>query len=113
MGIASKLDRKVQFQRNVGTVDAFGGVTEEWEDHGDLICALRQDISDGEKWRAGEVAASATTRFHVRSSAFTRDIDPRDRVLCEGETFEITGTKQVHPGRRQLIELTCARRTDV
>jgi head-tail adaptor len=93
MGIASKLDRKVQFQRNVGTVDAFGGVTEEW--------------------RAGEIAASATTRFHVRSSAFTRDIDPRDRLTCEGETFEITGTKQVHPGRRQLIELTCARRTDV
>ena len=108
---AGKLDRQIQFERFTLVDDGFS-LVEEWADHGSPIWALRQDISDGEKWRAGEVAASATTRFHVRSTDFTRDIDPRDRLTCEGEAFNITGTKQVYPGRRQLIELTCARRTD-
>lgn len=106
MGIAAKLDRVVQFQRAALIPDGFGGALEDWQDHGPQIAALRQDVSDGEKFRAGLVQAQISTRFHVRDSEFTRDIDARDRLICEGQTFNIVGLKQVHPGRRQLIEIT-------
>ena len=105
---ASKLDRQIQFQRATLVDDGFGQ-TEEWAPYGPTIWALRQDVSDGERWRAGQVSATVSTRFHIRDSAFTRTIDARDRIICDGQTFEITGVKQVHPGRRQLIELTTAR----
>lgn len=108
---ASTLDRQVQFHRATITSDGFGQV-ETWADLGGPVWALRQDVSDSEKFRASEVQATLSTRFHVRSTEFTRDIDARDRLTCEGEAFDIVGTKQVHPGRRQLIELTCARRND-
>ncbi|MCC5984538.1 MAG: head-tail adaptor protein [Rhodobacteraceae bacterium] len=109
---ASKLDRKAQFHRRTLTQGAFG-MEESWAPHGQPVWALRADITDGERWRAGEVAASVTTRFQVRSTEFTRGIDPRDRIECEGELFEIVGVKQASQyGRRQLIEITASRRTD-
>ena len=112
MGLASKLDRLVQFQRATLTDTGFG-VSEVWHDHGGPVWALREDVSDGEKWRAAEVQATLTTRFHVRSTEFTRDITPRDRLTSEGRTYTITGTKEAKQyGRRQLLEITCAGRTD-
>lgn len=107
---ASKLDRKAQFHRRTLIDDGFGMV-ESWAPHGQPVWALRADISDGERWRAGEVAAHVTSRFQVRSTPFTRDINPVDRIECEGESFNIVGVKQA-AGRRQLIEITASRRTD-
>ena len=112
MGVASKLDRLVQFQRATETDTGFG-VTETWHDHGGPVWALREDVKDSERMRAAEIQASLTTRFHVRSTEFTRDIDPRDRLVSEGRTYTITGTKEAQAyGRRQLLEITCAVRID-
>lgn len=102
---ASSLDRIVTFERFTLTDDGFGSV-ESWAPYGGPIWALRQDVKDSEKFAAGQVQAQISTRFHVRSSAFTRTIDARDRITCEGTTFNILGVKQVHPGRRQLIEIS-------
>lgn len=102
---ASKLDRIVTFDRAQLVDDGFSSV-EIWAPYGNPIWALRQDVKDSEKFSAGIVQAQISTRFHVRSTEFTRTIDARDRITCEGTTFSIIGTKQVHPGRRQLIEIT-------
>jgi head-tail adaptor len=111
MGVtASKLDRRLTVVRSELVDDGFGVVQGPWEPVG-TVPASRKDISDGEKWRAGEIAASVSTRFQVRSSTFSRAIKPQDRVICEGETFEIVGTKQAG-GRFDLIEITASRRTD-
>ena len=104
------LDRIVQFQRRTLVYNGFGA-SEVWNDLGDPIWASRSDLSDGERWRAGEVAAHVTTRFIVRHSAFTAGLDPRDRLTCDGQTFEIVGKKEL-AGRRQGFEFTCAARTD-
>jgi head-tail adaptor len=109
---ASKLDRRCQFWRATLEDDGFGQV-QVWAKHGYPVWALREDVKDGERWRAAEVQASITSRFQVRSSEFTRDLDPRDRIECEGEQFNIVGVKQASQyGRRQLIEITAVRRTD-
>jgi head-tail adaptor len=110
--MASKLDRRCQFWRATLVDDGMSQV-QEWSKRGYPVWALREDVSDGERWRAGEVQASISTRFQVRSSEFTRDIDARDRIECEGELFEIVGVKQASKyGRRQLIEITAVRRND-
>lgn len=112
MGVASRLDRQVQFHRR-SLVEGPFGMEETWAPHGGPIWALRQDVSDQEQWRAAEVQATISTRFQVRSTEFTRDIDPRDKIECEGALFNITGVKEAQQyGRRQLIEISAVRRTD-
>ena len=108
---ASKLDRRVQFSRYTEEDDGFGMV-KVWNDHGSPVWASRKDISDSEKWAAHQVQATVTTRFQVRSSTFSRGIDAKDRLTCEGEAFEIIGVKEAG-GRRQRLEITATRRADL
>ena len=104
------LDRRVQFLRASLTDDGFGQV-EVFEPHGAPEPAAKKDVSDGERWRAGEVQAHITTRFTVRWYAFTADLTPRDRLTCEGRSYDISGIKEVG-GRRRWLEITAAARAD-
>jgi len=114
---AGNLDRLVQFRRaelvddDYTTALRWDEVTPENDNHGSPIWASKADVSDAERWRAGEVAASITTRFVVRWSAFSRDLTPKDRLVCEGLEYNITGIKE-GKGRRQWLEITAAARTD-
>lgn len=107
---AGDLDRRVQILR-AAPVDDGLAVVEAFAPHGHPIWARRMDISDGERWRAGEVQAHVTTRFTVRSSAFTRALTPKDRLVCEGRAFDIAGIKQVG-ARGTFLEITAAARID-
>jgi len=108
---SGKLDRKIQFQRFLPVDDGYS-IVEAWADHGGVVRAQKKDLSDGERWRADEVSAGVTTRFLIRSSTFTRDITPKDRLVCAGVTFEISGIKE-GKGRNQWLELTCGSRSDL
>lgn len=107
---AFALDRRVQFRRATLTDDGYG-MAETWADHGAPVWASRRDVSDGERFRAGEVTAMITARFVVRHSAFTAGLTPKDRLICEGVEFDIVGIKQ-SPERRQSFEITAAARAD-
>jgi len=107
---AGKLDRRIQFRRYSEADDGYS-LAETWADHGSPVWASKADLSDGEKWRAGEVAASVTTRFIIRSSTFSRGVTPKDRLVCDGETYEISGIKE-GKGRKRWLEITCATRAD-
>jgi SPP1 family predicted phage head-tail adaptor len=104
-----RLDRRVQFMRKALVSDGLG-YAETWAEHGGLEPASREDISDGERWRAGEVQAHVTTRFVVRYSAFTAGLTPADRVVFDGREFDIFGIKQ--KGRNRMVEITAAARND-
>ncbi|SNT43597.1 head-tail adaptor [[Luteovulum] sphaeroides subsp. megalophilum] len=107
---APRFDRRVQIQRATLADDGFASV-EVWADHGAPLWAAKTDLSDGERWSAGEMAASVTTRFTLHRTAFARGLTPKDRLLCEGRCFEISGIKEGGPGGR-FLELTCSARTD-
>jgi head-tail adaptor len=112
MEAAVNLDRRVQFRRKGLTNDGFG-FAEWWENVGDPIPAHKEDVSDGERWRAGEVAAHITTRFVIRWSAFAESITPADRLVFEGREFDISGVKEPKGSRRKWIEITAAARSDL
>lgn len=110
MADAGSLDRRVHFRRATLSDDGFTAGAETWADHGSAVWASKKDVSDGERWRAGEVGAQITTRFVVRSSTFTRALTPKDRLTCEGQEFDISGIKEI--GRLHWLEITASARVD-
>jgi SPP1 family predicted phage head-tail adaptor len=104
-------DRLVQFKR-VSRVSDGLGFAEEWADYGEPVWAIKKDVSDGERWRAHEVASHVTTRFMIRYSGFIRGISPADRLDCDGLSYDIAGVKEWSEGRRRWIEFTAAARND-
>ncbi|MEO9537208.1 MAG: phage head closure protein [Parasphingorhabdus sp.] len=100
---AGKLDRKVQFRRYGDADDGFSQV-KQWANHGKVISAAKTDVSDSEKIRAGEVSATLTARFEVRSSQFTRGLTAKDALTYRGVTYAIFGIKEI--GRNNRLEIT-------
>ena len=106
---AGKLDRRVQFRRFTLIDDGFAQV-ESWVDYGLPAWAQRRFVSDGEQVAAAQVAARITARFLVRWTFATGAITPKDRLICEGREYDITGVKEI--GRREGVEITAAARAD-
>ena len=102
------LDRWVQFQR---AANVAGGLGDEivFADHGAPHPVAKKDMNAAERDRSGEVQAHVVTRFTLRWSPFVDAITHRDRILCEGKSYEITAIKDGH-GRRQFIEITTSAR---
>ena len=107
---AGKLDRRISFERFALVDDDFQSV-ETWAAHGSSVAASKDDVSDGERWRASEVSAMITTRFVVRWSSFTSALTPKDRLICESREYDISGIKEID-GRRRWLEITAAARID-
>lgn len=110
--MAVNLDRKVQFRRRVG-VNGPLGMEYTWSDHGPRISASRRDISDAEKVAAGQVQATIFARFIVRSTTFTRELSPIDRLTHGGRDWDIQGIKEANLGRHAFLEITATARADV
>ena len=104
-----RLDRLAQFRRAELFDDGYQ-TRERWVDHGTPVHAARRDISDAEKFAAGTVLATVTARFTVRHNAFTADLTPRDRLVCDGGEWGISGIKELPDPRRTWLEITATRR---
>ena len=104
-----RADRRVQFRRAALSQGGFGQV-ETWANHGPVTPAEKRDVSDAERMRANEIQAHITTRFRVRWSAFTAGLTPKDRLICEGLVYDISGIKEI--GRREFLEITAGARAD-
>lgn len=73
--------------------------------------ARKQDVSDGERLKAGENGQELTTRFTVRSSDLTRSIIGGDVIKHKGIIYAVVGTKE-RSERDDVIEITTAARPD-
>lgn len=107
---AGKMDRRITLQRATESDDGFSSAGDKtWSDIA-TVWAEVITVSDGERWRAGEVAAHVTHRFRIRYSATVADLCPEDRVVYQGDAFNISGVKEI--GRRRMIEITASARAD-
>ena len=106
---AGDLDRLLQFRRSVLTDDGYEQA-ETWADHGAPVWASRRDVRDSEKVAAGQESATLMSRFVVRWSDLTANIDAADRFTCDGREWEIIGAKEATEGRRRFIEITAISR---
>ncbi len=109
---AGSLDRRVRFERLFETRDDMGGLAEDCWRPVLLLSAERLDISDGERFAAGELSASLGTRWRIRSSIKARSLTAKDRLIFDGQSFQISGIKETRHGRRRFLEITTATRND-
>lgn len=105
MGI--RFDTPIQFMRSGVVDDGFRDRDGPLANIGDVLWASKQDISDGERSRAGSVSSLSVSRFVVRWSPFVVSIEKSDALLCDGVIYQITGKKD-GAGRRSLVEFTVA-----
>lgn len=67
-------------------------------------------VSDGERMRAGETLGSKQSRFTIRYSSTVANVDPKDRIVFDGKTYDVNGVKEV--GRREYLEITATARAE-
>lgn len=106
---AGRLDRRIVLQRSTDARDAFNEPVKTWATLA-TRSASYEPLSDGERFRAGETAANASARFVIRWSAAVSDLNPRDRLTFDGDTWEIVRVKEM--GRREGLEITAGARAD-
>ncbi len=104
-----KLDRRITIQRATITYNEFNEAIETFGDYA-TVWAMRQDATAGESYRAQEVGAQITTRFTIRWSAHMRDVNPADRILFDGRSYNITATREM--GRNRWIEIDAVARAE-
>lgn len=102
--IAGRLDRRITIERASVTTDEYGGPVETWATLA-TVWAEVLPISDGERWRAAEVAATVTHRFRIRWGV---GVEATDRISYDGKAFEISNVKEI--GRREGQEITAQAR---
>lgn len=107
---AGPLDRRITLQRFTYTTDAGSG--EQVKVWADLATrwASKRDVSDSERVASAEVSAEIGTRFVIRWETALRDLNPKDRLVFEGRTYEIVSVKEVD--RRVGIEISAIARAD-
>ena len=106
---AGKLDRRITLQRATVTYDALNNPVQTWATLV-TVWASKSEISDSERVAAKEVGAEATKRFQIRYSTDVDDLNPKDRLTYNSETYQILGVKEL--GRREGFEITAVVRAD-
>lgn len=107
MGAGAR-NRRITFQTKTTTTDALGGEVVTWVD-GYSVWAKVTPVSDGEKWRAGQVERREIAWFRCRASSETDAITTEARILLDGAAWSISGKKEADD--RRLVEFT-AEKTD-
>jgi SPP1 family predicted phage head-tail adaptor len=110
---AGTLDRKITIQRSTETVNEFNEPQLVWADFY-APRAARRDVSDGERFAAGQVGSHLMTRFVIRASSETETVTPVDRISYDGAIWNIHGIKEADQGdmRGRFLEITAVRNTD-
>lgn len=109
-------DRVVVFLRATTARGRMNAVEETWTEFARAF-AKRTPVSDGERDRAeasdarAQVGAHRTDRFETWWTDALADLGPKDRLQCEGKTFDITAVKE-KGGYHDRLEITAAARAD-
>lgn len=106
---AGALDSRITIQRATMVENSVGELVPTWSTIATLP-ASKVDIPDGERWRAAEVSATVTTRFQIRWNAITATLSPKDRIVCDGRTYDVHHVKEL--GRRVGLEVTASARAE-
>ena len=104
------MNRRATFQRATVSFDSYGGEVETWG----TLAALyihRRDSSAGESYKAQEVGGQLSMRLTIRYSSLVDDLNPRDRVLYDGDVYNITGVRETV--RNRWLEVDCVHQPDI
>ena len=100
---AGKLDRIIRIERATTTVDASGTPQQSWAPLATMRAELLDATTD-EAARSFGTSTEAVALFRIR---YLDGITVADRVIYEGQAFDIKQVKEV--GRRRALELRTER----
>jgi SPP1 family predicted phage head-tail adaptor len=103
MASAGTLNWRIQVQRVEIQANEFNEPVETWVDLVS-VWAERKEVSARERLAAQQVGAELTTRFTIRYSSQTKDINPRDRIVFDGNIYNITATRNIDRNRWREID---------
>ena len=109
MARAGKFDRRIVIRRATVSYSAFNEPVETFADYL-TVWAECNDVSAGESWRSAEIGAEISTRFKIRWSQQTADINPRDRILFDNVEYNIVAVRD--QGRRLTREIDAVARAE-
>lgn len=112
MAGAGALDRRISFQRQAAARDSMGGSTDEGWVELIKVWAKRVDANDAERQDSAERSATRVTRWKVRSSTIVKTVTPVDRILFDGDDYQIEGIKETKEGRNNYLWFTTVVRND-
>lgn len=100
---AGNLDRVIEIQRRTTGLDLYGTPVETWTTFATMRAQLLKNaVDDREEARGHTTDAVLTFRMY-----YLAGLSLNDRLLYEGQQFEITGISEI--GRRVGLDLTCER----
>jgi len=114
MGLAAgKLDRRITLQRFTFTTDAGSGEqVKTWATLGpDKLWASRRRASANETLASAELAGAISDVFEIRYGSAWSDVNPKDRLVFEGRTYEIVAAEEID--RRVGIRIAAVARADL
>lgn len=102
-----QLDQKITLQRLAKTADGYGGATSAWADYDTnaSVWAHVRAKAGRESTDEGRMTASFIVLFTIYNRT---DIDPRDRIVWNGETYNIRGLR-TEGGRRLMLVIEAER----
>jgi head-tail adaptor len=110
---AGMRDRQISLRRKPSGKDEFGQSISntsnpmDWDEITE-IWASYKPVSDGEKWRSGQVEVASIGWFTVRNSDVVSDLSLTDVLIFDGGVWSISGIKPI--GRRRMLEITATRK---
>lgn len=107
---SGKLDRRITLERFTYTTDPGSGEQVKTWSTLATVWAAKRDVSDSERVASAEVSAEISTRFQIRWDGSWSDLNPKDRVVYDGRTYDIVGVKEL--GRREGLEISANARAD-
>lgn len=106
---AGPRDRLITIERATSTPGPMNAPVLTWAPLA-KVWASKRDVSDAERVAAAEVSAEITARFQILYSSRVASVNPKDRIICQGQVFDISAVKEI--GRRDGLEITAAARSD-
>jgi len=95
---AGRMRHRLTLERDMGGDDGHGGQLRDWQTVREFWGFVRP-LRGTEQLEADRLEASVTHRIHCR---YMSDIDPRDRIVFRGRSFNIRQIIDVEEWRREL-----------
>ena len=106
---ARKYDREVVFLQATTERGPLNAPVETWAPITRAF-ASRTPVSDGERDRAAQVGAFRTDRFETWWTPGLSGLAPKDRIRCDGRTYDILSVREL--GFQERLEISAKARAD-
>lgn len=106
---AQEYDRQITLERYGVTYDEWNQPVAGWTILATVWASWRR-ASARETLASAEINATATDVFEIHYSSEVADLNPKDRLIYEGQTYNIAAVAEI--GRREGLRIDASRPTD-